>query len=384
MANITTPSSKVPCTFKNCEEVFDSEQQMRRHKMQDQAHYYCVRCNVDCDTPAALFIHNIASSKHIVCPVCGVEFRSAGGRDVHIQTVRKQHLQRPELTNSLQNHHRDQNIICTGCGDKFVSGAGMIQHIESNSCAGITGARLTQEQVRRSMINASLKPTNYNTIPEVPVPPTVQHYATSTDDGDDGQEGGVRLNIDALQSSFVMDQPSSIATEADDLSTEKWPALIPTVTSAQNIVQQHIQMTLPIREKGPVNVPPTPSTPTTVSSLPIGPDDLISFDEDISDAGNSTAKAGTFNKPLARDTGFGIGDVDPNALIRQGNAQWDPKKFFSGKLGRYVCTCGNSFRRVEDFEKHIVTEREMEGRDEWVSSFLSFAYAHGSICTNQE
>jgi hypothetical protein len=32
-----------------------------------------------------MLVHKIKSKEHIVCPICGIEYRSEGGRDAHIR-----------------------------------------------------------------------------------------------------------------------------------------------------------------------------------------------------------------------------------------------------------------------------------------------------------
>lgn len=58
------------------------------HKITE--HEYCERCDEDFPDEERLLLHKIISVKHIVCPVCGLEFRSSGGRDVHIRQVSDQ------------------------------------------------------------------------------------------------------------------------------------------------------------------------------------------------------------------------------------------------------------------------------------------------------
>lgn len=65
---------------------------MKRHKSTAPDHEYCEKCDLDCETEDQLLIHKIKSNKHIVCPVCGIEFGSEGGRDRHIRLVSLTHL----------------------------------------------------------------------------------------------------------------------------------------------------------------------------------------------------------------------------------------------------------------------------------------------------
>ncbi|PYH41594.1 putative C2H2 finger domain protein [Aspergillus saccharolyticus JOP 1030-1] len=107
---------------------------MNIHKIQE--HDYCQRCDEDFPDEERLLLHKITSVRHIVCPVCGVEFRSTGGRDVHIR----------------QNHRADQSIKCRGCPLTFKTASGLMQHVESNGCRRISQSRLIQQQQTRLMI----------------------------------------------------------------------------------------------------------------------------------------------------------------------------------------------------------------------------------------
>lgn len=61
---------------------------MKRHKESEPEHEYCSRCDVDFADEMRFLVHKLRSEKHIACPVCGLDFRSAGGRDGHIRQVR--------------------------------------------------------------------------------------------------------------------------------------------------------------------------------------------------------------------------------------------------------------------------------------------------------
>ncbi|KAJ5611051.1 C2H2 finger domain protein [Penicillium lagena] len=385
-------SSKVVCSFKGCLQDFDSEKAMRAHKMYDPKHEYCAKCNMDFGDRTEYYIHRIMSNKHFMCPICTVEFRSSTGREIHIQN----------------NHKRDQNIICTGCKSSFKSAAGLIIHIERNECDGITFARLTQEQARRSLINATLKKD-----PKAAVPPAP--WASSTATNTDDQDGGVRLNIDTAISEALASQPQLPGSASEDdaatLSQQHWPALTPMKAEPKSkpkpagqtftlpirsakpalalepVTTDPFTFTLPIRSgkldhanepvtKTSVNLPTDPLATTKeeqdeplTPSLPTGPDDLISFDDDPVPAKGGNTVFGT-NRRAVREGTFGIGDIHPISLILDKNARWDASKFFNKEIGRYICNCGHAFARKDDFETHIVTERENRERDVY-AFFLS-------------
>lgn len=82
--------TRVPCTYKECSGVFTSAGEMKRHKANE--HDYCSRCDEDFQDDEYLLLHKIKSDKHIVCVVCGIDFRSEGGRDLHTRQVGIVHI----------------------------------------------------------------------------------------------------------------------------------------------------------------------------------------------------------------------------------------------------------------------------------------------------
>lgn len=60
---------------------------MKKHKEIVPEHEYCTICDIDFEDETRFLIHKIQDGKHIACPVCGIEFRSEGGRDGHIRQV---------------------------------------------------------------------------------------------------------------------------------------------------------------------------------------------------------------------------------------------------------------------------------------------------------
>lgn len=112
---------KIKCSYESCYQHFDSHDAMIKHKKKDPEHAYCRKCDIDCSDDMQLMIHQIESPKHskllgriyfcqslttysVCCPVCGMEvrllphhgidyrlillqFKSAGGRDRHVEVV---------------------------------------------------------------------------------------------------------------------------------------------------------------------------------------------------------------------------------------------------------------------------------------------------------
>lgn len=98
------PIRAVKCTLSGCYKSFDTEKEMKRHKVDDPLHFFCRKCNVDCEDWEALIEHKVDGMApwvecrtdnrpeglppHIVCEFCGEDFKSMGGRLIHRETVR--------------------------------------------------------------------------------------------------------------------------------------------------------------------------------------------------------------------------------------------------------------------------------------------------------
>lgn len=98
-------SHKIKCTKPDCEMLFTTEKEMKNHKKYDPEHFYCKRCNVDCEDWETLTKHKVdvmapwlegrikpsedEKPEHIVCEFCGEDFKSFGGRKLHRKQVRQ-------------------------------------------------------------------------------------------------------------------------------------------------------------------------------------------------------------------------------------------------------------------------------------------------------
>lgn len=68
---------------------FNSVPELRRHKVKNlSTHHYCSVCDEDFTDVDAKEFHTINSDKHITCPECYNEFKSPGGLQLHMRTVR--------------------------------------------------------------------------------------------------------------------------------------------------------------------------------------------------------------------------------------------------------------------------------------------------------
>ncbi|KAL3478690.1 hypothetical protein BJX99DRAFT_256340 [Aspergillus californicus] len=311
----TEPPFRIPCSYRSCKFEFKTINEMKRHKNTYPDHEYCPKCDEDYDTEEQLLIHMIKSDKHIVCPICGNEFRSEGGRDGHIR----------------QNHRTAQNLICHGCKATFRSAASYMRHIENDECPVIRSDRLLVEQQKKLMIKEALG------ISTTPTAPT----ETETVDGDG--DGGVSIYKLADYNREAMgNQP----TYGEDLLTpvpgelveKHWPALAKTGSGSETGLEGAMS-------------------------------DLMGFSESSASDDRSKENAGWKGKgglpsvvgsKISYTTMSETGPKSPATVVNLGDElrkvykTWDPENFFDGFSGQYVCACGKSCATLPEFEKHVL------------------------------
>ncbi|KAE8406790.1 hypothetical protein BDV37DRAFT_280400 [Aspergillus pseudonomiae] len=319
-------TNKVHCTYPLCKLVFKSEGEMKQHKTFDNEHEYCAQCDEDFEDEERLLIHKIKSVKHIVCPVCGIEFRSDGGRNAHIR----------------QNHQSQQIIPCHGCKATFKSASGLMAHIEKDECSTIRHVHLLQEQSKKMMIREALDAGEGMSLPIIPPQGTLE-------DADyDDTDGGVMLktgqaasramsNREALSNQPKPGQDDPTASVSAMLALKHWPALGANATKGTSVA----------------------------------PSDLLAFSElSISTATGKDNKSWKGKEPVRSTTNavssqrpFGIGTLPPGDTLRMLDRAWDATKFFDSFTGQYICPCKRSFATMAEFENHVLRKsRMMEDR----------------------
>lgn len=104
MAVPLDPLRPFACNKAGCYNSFETDKELKYHKVNDPTHFYCKKCDVDCEDWLSLTQHKIdsmapflelrnntlpdgAKLKHIVCEFCGEDFKSMGGRQLHRETV---------------------------------------------------------------------------------------------------------------------------------------------------------------------------------------------------------------------------------------------------------------------------------------------------------
>ncbi|ODM19497.1 hypothetical protein SI65_04481 [Aspergillus cristatus] len=292
------PKKKIPCTYDDCKFLFASVEEMRKHKEMEPLHDYCAKCDIDFEDEERHLIHKLqAENKHIVCPICGIDFRSEGGRDAHIR----------------QNHRAEQHLVCHGCKVIFKSAAGLMKHIEDNECSVISQTRLLQEQSKKFMIKEALRGGEGPRMPVIP-------NSADLDDID----GGVKLSfLDLGNREAISFQPKPgrddpTASVDAMLALKHWPALGDS------------------RGQATFGVPMS---------------DLMAF----SDAGDNEERLSAVGASPARGKGsFGAGTPEAGQTLRLLDDTWDATKFFNSFIGKYICVCGSSFPTMKEFEEHVL------------------------------
>ncbi|RAK79578.1 putative C2H2 finger domain protein [Aspergillus fijiensis CBS 313.89] len=314
----TKPSepTRVSCTYAKCGKQFPSKRDMDIHKITE--HEYCERCDEDFPDEERLLLHKIISVKHIVCPVCGLEFRSSGGRDVHIR----------------QNHRAEQTIDCRGCTMSFKSASALMQHIESNGCRRIPRARLLQQQETRLMIAEILDGDR-------PIRP----------EDLDNDDGGVMLDGTPLKS------PVSPRRSPRNKTPD---AKSPTSTNPSPGAETSVMNSpCPLHQQQQQSIPSSPSNKTEKSMATAM--SRLSLDDADPDASDSALVPLPTATELEHDQTmewslFGKPVVSAGEILREITPGWDSSKFLNMCRTRYVCHCRVSYKRVEDFETHIIEE----------------------------
>jgi len=100
--------------------------------------------------------------------------------------------------------------------------------------------------------------------------------------------------------------------------------------------------------------------PFSLYCLPISPDDLIAYEDDLDDGvwqSSSTISEPSDEDqnslPLAKSGYNYIRDILPN---------WDSEKYWNSESKRYFCSCGFTNPFVKVFEQHVVMERTQDRR----------------------
>ncbi|RAL04810.1 putative C2H2 finger domain protein [Aspergillus ibericus CBS 121593] len=295
-------SPRVRCTFDNCGRHFDSMPAMRQHKIID--HDYCSRCDMDFHDEECLLLHKIRSDKHIVCAVCGREFRSEGGRDAHIR----------------QYHRPTQNLACTGCGQKFKQAGALVRHVEDDECDEIPMTRLLHEQSKRLLIREALRTGEGGGL-VFPDP-----------DGPDEVDGGVKLNASAS----LLDM---------DHGNDK---IMSPTSQQRNNPSSILSPSFAFKDrKGAAGK-------SVTSEDPLPEIRRLSINPGVSNNNNGRAPSAVGSSRQRNSNSHGVSQVDAGHTIRTLDKTWEPMNFFDTFRGKFVCPCEDEFLTSKDFEEHVI------------------------------
>ncbi|OJD28196.1 hypothetical protein ACJ73_00407 [Blastomyces percursus] len=341
----TEITPRIVCTFENCNRAFDTEKELRKHKIEFSDHEYCARCDLDFEDERELFAHKLESNRHIACPSCGEEFKSEGGKNTHF----------------AQFHRTNQEMVCHFCHAKFNRAHAYMCHIENDQCPSFSAERYREQRVKkealRTVISRALGPTG------IGLGLTDSSTTSSLD-------GGVGISLqnerETAPTSGERTKPGATGNSGCDASSVSmqlrgmslWPA--PGEEQEAEMGPEE-QVSMAYSEAGynrddeesrsgfRANNGGPPTSPTG-KHIP-----LIDLDETTSKASDNTW--GTWESrfapcPMSRDS---------ETVEKRQQEPWSPYKFFSPAMGKWVCVCDKLFDSEKDFEGHIKSGIHMGG-----------------------
>ncbi|KAI5367913.1 Putative Zinc finger C2H2-type [Septoria linicola] len=188
----------VPCTYSSCQHRFPSVKAMQAHKVDDPEHFYCKKCDVDCDDWESLTKHKVDKMApfvegrkrvrdekpiHIVCEFCGESFKSFDGRKLH----------------RARYHPADQDIDCPGCQKKFIRATHMIDHLERGECKNIASWMLYASINHKYIVNQVMEAPDQFQSALTTFQPVSENFdlrqreVTDGEETADQEDGGVTL-----------------------------------------------------------------------------------------------------------------------------------------------------------------------------------------------
>ncbi|BDD55272.1 hypothetical protein MAP00_000810 [Monascus purpureus] len=328
----------VRCTYSDCPEVFASVREMKAHKIRDPEHDYCRRCDLDFEDEERLLLHKLKMNTieqrndHIACPICGVDFKSDGGRAFHIR----------------QNHRADQDLVCCGCQEHFKTASALVRHIEFDECLRIDGNRLVQEQAKKILIKQALKAGEGDPMPIIP---------KDVDDNDD-IEGGVKLNMQDLENQEAMQNQTKWhahgSSTLDTTIDKHWPKPGSKAkgTTARKSISGDLMGFAELSLNSGDNDKESPSSAKEKGKARFS---SSTSQGSAGDEGEKKSEAQAKPKLCKSNSQFGLhGILDAGRMLRMLNGSWDATAFFNSFRGTYDCTCGKSFLSMNEFQEHVL------------------------------
>ncbi|KAF2165236.1 hypothetical protein M409DRAFT_67484 [Zasmidium cellare ATCC 36951] len=402
-------SHQVKCTHSDCEKLFETDKEMRRHKRDNPQHFYCYKCDVDCEDWEDLTRHKVDmmapflerrviatddnKPKHIVCEFCGEDFKSFGGRKLHRQ----------------QAHPADQDIECPGCKSHFVRAANMIVHIEDNGCSEIRPHELFRAICHKFVVKQVLRAPDKFKLSQVPAGPAGPAVTDGTETHDQ-DDGGVSLLDQEDEAQLAGYKP--LSSSSDYMSTAS-----PTPSRASMNVRpappSQASLTQSMR-----NMSITTATPRSVSGTSAGsydqsypylaPDTSGAVQVWASSSGKPSAwgtssnaskklfakaqptplQAGDWNAVLAQREEESLADDGKNLMKARwwdpSSQDYNPDLFKDESTGVYTCrfpdcmSDGIAFHALVDLQDHI-TMFHLPGHFQCPSCFKRFKKASALV-----
>lgn len=369
--SVQSSPSMVRCTYSDCPEVFASVREMKAHKIRDPEHDYCRRCDLDFEDEERLLLHKLKMNTieqrddHIACPICGIDFKSDGGRAFHIRQVkpffdvyncvldfrcrpRRQTHTTDDFFIIFQNHRADQDLVCCGCQEHFKTASALVRHIEFDECLRIDGNRLVQEQAKKILIKQALKAGEGAPMPIIP---------EDVDDNDD-IEGGVKLNMHYLENQeATQNQPkwhahgSSTLHATIDKHSQK-PGSKAKGTTVRKSISGDLMGFAELSLNSGDDDKESPSSAKEKSKARVS---SSTSQGSAGDEDEEKSKAQAKPKLYKSNGQFGLhGILDAGRMLRMLNGSWDATAFFNSFRGTYDCTCGKSFLSMNEFQEHVL------------------------------
>ena len=386
-------------------------------------------------------IASISLTWLVVCPACGLEFKSEGGRDRHVGIVSRSSHALPHELKLYQSHRQKQRLPCRGCNEIFTDAAGLIGHIEDNKCKVIKRndfyKHRAEQQIEKdaidelagsmyqgsTVITSPLTDTDSDPVGgtsltdnyRVDNPPHWQDPAPPIRDLIEGRQGSVsqgmsEVSVDKYPPLIATREPASRAnvptrrqyvTEYDAEGTRKT-----SVTASSDLLGSEVSASAqgpkpqdehPVFAAGPVwnsqNPFPRREAPRQTSQ------NLLDRESNLLDpstvSNDSAATQGTRPSQLP-----GRSDVlppaakaenqDPNAPHAQVQtatrielpSRANLENYWNSVLGCYVCPgykCDQRLRSVKDFEAHLLAGTHVIEKIRCPSCFKIFKSTKGLV-----
>ncbi|KAI9719908.1 MAG: hypothetical protein M1828_006038 [Chrysothrix sp. TS-e1954] len=111
-------SAPKQCPLEDCSFTYSTAVELRDHVQNDAEHEYCSTCDEAFGDWEDFKRHKVLSMAHISCPTCGIDFKSASGLRLHMET----------------RHKAQQRLICPGCNVVFSRVGLIVDHFAKGSC----------------------------------------------------------------------------------------------------------------------------------------------------------------------------------------------------------------------------------------------------------